>query len=132
MDIGIGWEFYDSQQDRLVATSLCEIYVSKKMDKNSVASIVSLLETALAHTKIKAIGSDLRNFPVQEVVQDIEDYTGNKVKVDLNIQHYGPKCFGEGCFDPTFLFSRLTNNKWSTFTYGVDGDLADLTKFLLD
>jgi hypothetical protein len=130
MDIGIGWEFYHHQLGQRVAASLCDVHVTKKMERSSIASVISVLEKALTETK--AMEGDLRDFPVQDVVYDIMACSGNEVEVNLNIQHYGMKSFGEGCFEPTFLFSRYENNKWTTFTYGLDGDLDKLTTFLLE
>ena len=139
--IGIGWEFY--HQGMLVAAALCEVHVTQKMDKSAIASIISVLETALAQTKETEEGEteegeteegqtegDLRNFPVQDVVYDIAGCTGNEVEVNLNIQHYGSKSFGQDCFDPKFVFSRFIGNHWESFTYGVDGGIEELTTFL--
>ena len=137
-DIGIGWEFYHHQMGKRVAAALCEVHVTQKMDKLAIASIISILETALAETKEAEKGereegqteSDLRNFPVHDVVYDIAGYAGNEVEVNLNIQHYGSKVFGEDCFDPNFVFSRFVDNHWESFTYGVGGGIEELTTFL--
>lgn len=127
--IGIGWEFY--HQGMLVANALCEVHVTKKIERSSIAPIISILETALAQTKAaKAKEDDLRNFPVQDVIYDIAGHAGNEVEVNLNIQHYGSNSFGEGCFDPNFVFSRFNNNGWESFTYGIDGGVEELTTFL--
>ena len=129
-DIGIGWEFYHHQLGQRVASSLCEVHVTKKIEESSISSIISILDKALEQTK--EMEGDLRDFPVQEVVNDIAGCVGNEVELNLNIQHYGLKSFGEDCFDPNFVFSRFGNNKWTSFTYGVDGGLDELKTFLLE
>ena len=128
-DLGIGWSFYHKQLGKVVA-GLCEVHVKKKMDASAIAPIISILEKALEKTKEKE--GDLRDFPVYDVVYDIAEQAGNEVEVDANLQAYGMNSFGEGCFDPNFVFSRFLDKEWKYFTYGVDGGVGELTKFLLD
>lgn len=125
-ELGIGWSFYHQQIGQKVVCGLCIMHA----DRSSISPIISTLETALVKTKENE--GDLRDFPVHDVLYDIAKHTGNEVEVDANLQHYGAKSFGEGCFDPNFVFSRVVNNQWMCFTYGTDGGLDELSKFLFN
>jgi hypothetical protein len=127
----IGWIFHDI--DRKVIAGLCKVIVSdqKNINEFSIADTIETLQNALISTVENSDPTqDLRDFPVQDVIREIAGHLQAEVEIDLNLQHYGVKAFGEGCFEPNFVFHRNFCEEWEPFVYGEDGLVSDLTKFL--
>jgi len=128
----IGWVFHDIDRkvDRKVIAGLCKVIVTdqKNINEFSIADTIETLQNALISTVENSDPTqDLRDFPVQDVIREIAGHLQTEVEIDLNLQ---VKAFGEGCFEPNFVFHRNFGEEWEPFVYGEDGGISDLTKFL--
>ena len=103
----------------------CDILLLKDLTVEQLQDIIAIAEPILL--------SDKRTGSCLDTLMSIADIVGpgNTVELDLNLQHYGMKQFGEGAVDSSLHFIRH-DRVWPNngFTYRDKDDMKTLHSFL--
>jgi hypothetical protein len=118
--IGIGY-------DRFLE-GFCDMHLIKD-DTVSIAKLEEIIE--FCNDTLLFPGA----FDATDTMRALADIIGpgNTVELDLNLQHYGTKRFGEGAKDPVLAFTRW-DSKWpeNTMKYNTASHPMELWAFLFD